>query len=116
MHRGYSNGTVVGVLDEDDRTHFVGRMSNINTTKAQTPPYNKSDYRPATVFANARKDPRSLRTMGRSFHVNYYEQPSGRNCVTVDTSNARNSLDVLRMCLRDLKWREVRSENTDFVA
>lgn len=33
--------------------------------------------------------------------------PTGRNIITVDTSKARSNLEVVRMCVRELGWREV---------
>jgi hypothetical protein len=32
---------------------------------------------------------------------------AGKNLITVDTSKARSNLDVVRMCVRDLGWKEV---------
>ena len=34
---------------------------------------------------------------------------AGKNCITVDTSKARSNLEVVRLCLRDLGWKEVRT-------
>ncbi|CAF0767589.1 unnamed protein product [Adineta ricciae] len=34
------------------------------------------------------------------------DRPVTRNCVTVDTSKARSNLDVVRMCIRELRWKE----------
>ena len=31
----------------------------------------------------------------------------GKNLITVDTSKARSNLDVIRMCIRELGWKEV---------
>ena len=42
-----------------------------------------------------------------SFRVEMGPQPR-RAPVKVDTSKARSNIDVLRLCLRDLGWREVR--------
>ena len=46
------------------------------------------------------------KTRRQSFHVELGPQPK-RAAVNVDTTKARSSLDVLRLCLRDLAWREV---------
>ena len=34
---------------------------------------------------------------------------AGKNCITVDTSKARSNLEVVRLCLKDLGWKEVRA-------
>ena len=34
---------------------------------------------------------------------------AGKNTITVDTSKARSNLEVVRLCLRDLGWKEVRN-------
>lgn len=58
------------------------------------------------------KDRKAMRQKAKrnSFRVEYGKQPRLRKgTVNVDTSKARSTVDVLRMCLKDLGWREASS-------
>ncbi len=77
--------------------------------KRATCPHKKTDFR-YKLWVKERKSLRDKAKKG-SFSVSEVSQPgSGRkNAVTVDTSKAKSNLDVVRLCLHDLAWREVRN-------
>ena len=78
-----------------------------STTKPVKSRYKKTDRR-QTHSEKTRQDEDARKPMRRNFHISYRAvQPAAKSTVTVDTSNARNAIDVLRLCLKELKWREV---------
>lgn len=81
-----------------------GTNSGVKTAKKPLCPHKKTDFRyqvwlkeRRTLYAKARKS---------SFRVEIGKQPR-RAPVTIDTSKARSNIDVVRLCLRQLGWREV---------
>ncbi len=70
-------------------------------------PHKKTDFRYQLWI----KDRNELKAKAkkRSFRVDLgpSSQPK-KNAVLVDTSKARSNLDVVRLCLHDLGWREVK--------
>lgn len=74
-------------------------------SKVPKPPFKKTDYR----YQLWLKERKALRSKAKksSFKVEIGIQPKARHIVTVDTSKARSTLDVVRICLKELGWREV---------
>ena len=72
-------------------------------------PYKRTDFR----YEIWLKDRKALRAKAKkeSFKVeanlNASLPKKALNAVCVDTTKARSTLDVIRICLRDLGWREV---------
>ena len=75
-------------------------------------PHKKTDFRHA-LWARERKFQREKARKTR-FKVEMGRQPRG-NTVTVDTSKARSNIDVLRLCLKELNWREVSNINISYM-
>ena len=71
----------------------------------EKPPYKKTDYR-YEAWVKERKALRA-RAKKSSYRVDLGPQPKTKTSVTVDTSRARSTLDVVRLCLKELGWREV---------
>lgn len=68
-------------------------------------PHKKTDFR-YQLWLQERKTLHE-RAKRRSFRVEPKTQATRRDAVTIDTSKARSNLDVLRLCLQELGYREV---------
>ena len=79
-------------------------MPSTETNKPVNP-FKKTDYRHALWV----KDRKAMREKAKkkSFKVELGPQSQKKGVITVDTSKARSNLDVLRICLKNLGWREV---------
>ena len=84
----------------------TGQKKEKSTVKAVCPNYKKTDFRYA-LWVKERKSLRK-RAKSKSFHVTPFVV-SKKQTITVDTSKARSNLDLVRLCLKELKWREVKS-------
>ena len=86
------------------------RMSAIDLN-CKRPPYKRTDFR-YEVWLKERKALRA-KAKKQSFKVEMTQQPKKAvNAVCVDTTKARSTIDVLRICLKELGWREVRKDYT----
>ena len=80
-------------------------MSTLDLS-AKKNPYKKTDYRyelwkaqRKLIKEKAKKD---------SYKVEpTIDQPKTKGIITIDTSKARSNSDVIRLCLKQLGWREV---------
>ena len=80
------------------------------TTLPKKPPYKRTDFR----YEMWLKERKALRAKAKreSFKVEAQLNASlpkkACDAICVDTTKARSTLDVIRICLRELGWREVR--------
>lgn len=79
----------------------VVRKSNSNKPKC---PHRITDYRHQLWIEEHRKAKQLAKKA--SFRVELGPQPK-RAPFTVDTSKARSNIDVVRLCLQELGWKEV---------
>ena len=91
------------------KVYAVGWIMNTLGHQTTSTQINKSSFL-KTDFRHQKwvNDRKALHQKAKrsSFHVQFGRQPKGRGGISVDTCKAR-STDVLRMCLKDLGWREV---------
>ena len=89
---------------------FVNQESQVNREDLKSMKRIKTAKRPRPIkSANSQF---STQTIERTLKTDLAplktdDRPVTRNCVTVDTSKARSNLDVVRMCIRELRWKEV---------
>jgi len=68
-------------------------------------PFKPTDFR----YAAWKAERKALRFRAKKnrFRVEPGPQPKNRSAISIDTSKAKSTVDVLRLCLKDLGWREV---------
>ena len=82
-------------------------MSTLDLT-AKKNPYKKTDYR-YELWKSQRKllKEKAKRDSYKVQPSATVEQPKTKGIITIDTSKARSNSDVIRLCLKQLGWREV---------
>ncbi|CAF1405157.1 unnamed protein product [Adineta ricciae] len=88
---------------------FVNQESQVNREDLKSMKRIKTPKRPRPIKSAASQF--STKTIERTSKTDLApsktdDRPVTRNCVTVDTSKARSNLDVVRMCIRELRWKE----------
>ena len=88
-------------------TRALVGIKNDQQKKDQAPlcPHKKTDFR----YQLWLKERKALKETARknSFRVESKGNPMPKNAVTVDTSKARSIIDVVRLCLQELGYKEV---------
>jgi hypothetical protein len=85
------------------------------TKRPKQPSATQVTQQPTTSSSPTRTTPQTELTAGTTSKLatvitKIEDMNAGKNCITVDTSKARSNLEVVRMCLRDLGWKEVRNQ------
>lgn len=69
--------------------------------------YKRTDFRRELLLKQLKDLQRFSRLSKQSVSVKIGPQPRNASAITVDTTRAGSNIDVLRLCLKELNWREV---------
>lgn len=90
------------VMDKTLATYDISTLTEIANKK---PPFKKTDFRYEKWVRSRKALKQKVRQ--NKFKVEFKHERVGPNTITVDTSKARASLDLVRLCMKKLHWKEV---------